>query len=261
MPRDPRDLLHSFYRTGIGFPDFINDFNFIMEKVKQHSSQYLVSSYEELCVNSAETLTSICDFLEVNYEEDMLMPLFKATSHALYPALSPDGKVIGKSTSKWKREMSAAQLCSLVNSEFSRSYLPYSLLKGTGEIAIDTNSDVEFEIDGATVIDRVSDSIFDVYIDTYGIIKIFGAESEKAVLTLNNKKYQAKYVSEIQLLYFDLREEREYVGKVEYAPHKNGKQISSFLEVIEKLDDKKVWLYSCSSLTKRLIKNYRLEKS
>lgn len=123
MPRDPRDLLHSFYRTGIGFPDFINDFNFIMEKVKQHSSQYLVSSYEELCVNSTETLTSICDFLEVNYEEDMLMPLFKATSHALYPALSPDGKVIGKSTSKWKREMSAAQLCSLVNSEFSRSYL------------------------------------------------------------------------------------------------------------------------------------------
>jgi hypothetical protein len=105
--RDPRDVAHSNIGMGwagnvwTGVDRWVESVN-LWENVKQslEKSSYIEVSSETLITSPRETLTSICEFLHVPYEDDMMK----------YPEYTTYSKPDPSLTEQWKRKLSPDEI-------------------------------------------------------------------------------------------------------------------------------------------------------
>lgn len=253
--RDPRDLLHSFYRTGIGYPTFSSDFMDMLLKIKSTNRDVITIKYEELCSNPDMTLGELCRFLQVEYEGGMLYPLNKPVSRANLDvgALSVPLAYI----SKWKSELSTAQLFSLKSNAEDLGFWGYPFFEGTGVLVFKSSEKIELlkVVGAARVFENYTDNSIILNVSCPGVIGITVENIDKiSYLIFNNKKIFPKNIKELSLSLFDLRRKK---NKEKVTHQASGiPAISGFID--EECYSKPFYLYSCSSFTIRIIEKYNL---
>ncbi|BDQ34720.1 sulfotransferase family protein [Pseudodesulfovibrio portus] len=119
--RDPRDTLISTLRTGIFSSPmaFRTAYAALTRFYEDSNAPHHILRYEDLTTRPVETLQSLCEFLDVDYTDDMLTPLARRISHNVSPALDladlnardikPDRSV----TERWRRQLPTLDLLDL----------------------------------------------------------------------------------------------------------------------------------------------------
>ncbi|WP_169513380.1 sulfotransferase family protein [Flexithrix dorotheae] len=71
-------------------------------KANRNNSNYLMCTYENLINDSEEVIKRLCEFLEINYKQEMLYPPAKGSSYQL--AVNSRG-IHNKSGNRWEKEV------------------------------------------------------------------------------------------------------------------------------------------------------------
>lgn len=264
LTRDPRDLLHSYYRTGIGVPNFTEDLCSIRDIVEKHTPNYHIIKYEDLCNNPIESLKKLCLFLNVDYQSNMLRALSKKVSHAQNIALNHNSTITNECSQKWQDSLSVYQVFSLEDSCSGIEKLDYPIIQGEGELIsnkelsvefIEANSNYNLSFNQQNNEKRSISYIINFKVAA--VLKVTCSLEHSLRLKYKENIYLGKYNSTLKAFLFDLRNngQKKYIN---YSPHKNGKQVKSCLEVLDSNPKVNFFIYSCSTLSIKIIKRYSL---
>ncbi|MBW2304020.1 MAG: sulfotransferase [Deltaproteobacteria bacterium] len=180
LVRDPRDLLLSIIRTGMGagvgaFPvQAHNSLLLINQIMKRFSDRFMLLRYEDLVSSPEKSIHKLCSFLECNYSERMLFPLTQRISGNENPALSEEGLKKGillfnKSViNRWKSQLLDDDLLDLncifrSLKEFEYDVYEYSNLK----LSVEAENAFSAHLNGAclkdgTTLVQSSESLIDI---------------------------------------------------------------------------------------------------
>ncbi|MEP2654068.1 MAG: sulfotransferase [Paraglaciecola sp.] len=245
--RDPRNLLHSLYRTGIGYPSAAKDLNNVIDNIGNYTKKVLIVRYEEFLLTPKTCIEKICSFLQVKFEKAMLYSLENVVSHGQKLNITGDGLKLNLSL--------LYPLCDLVNEVDKLGYETFRQ-----KIQILSKEELcPKQIKSKDLIINFNKTTFngDVYTtdaSTFclGLVRIQTRLKNIRLLIKNQPTLPKLHINNEQI--FDVRQSS--TTEVTKYKHKNFKNIFSFLELFDKIRDCKIYLYSAGSETRDFIDKY-----
>ena len=245
--RDPRALLHSLYRTGIGFPNAGEQLLNCINKLSTFTSNYLVVQYEDFYRSAPAAIEALCKFLGVEQHPDMLKSLANVVSHGESSALNSP-----KALERWQSNLTAEQLYPLVNQQATIKSLGYPV--------------EPIELDILTAFKPEPGNLASNQITLHwektqqhaegfstpasgssiGIVELLSAQTGVTVSYKNKPLSASSHQGNSHL--FDLREAP--ISPLERKKHQNSKNIESLRSIAEELINKQVTLYSAGQETR-----------
>lgn len=254
--RDPRSLLHSLYRTGIGYPSAANDLRNIIETVKHYTDNVLIVKYEDFILKPEYCIKSICSFLKVKFEREMLASLANVVSHGTQSALDfskPDAK-----KNKQKNELPLSLLFPICNLVEDIKTLGYEVFQENIKIITDVAPTRHTIYSKHLAINFDSTIYKDGVFITEASANCLGIISIKSKLEIININLYSQIISPefhfFELHIFDIR--KTSTSKVKHAKHKNFKEVFALLDIIQSIEKRKIYIYSAGTETKGFIERY-----
>ncbi|MFA3790605.1 sulfotransferase [Aliiglaciecola sp. SL4] len=250
--RDPRALLSSLYRTGIGYPSAANDMKKVIETVKSYTDNILIVRYESFILEPKNCIRRICKFLDVEFEAKMLLSLTEVVSHGSKSALSKQKNELLIDT------LPPSQLFPICNQIEDIQALDYKIVEKEIDIISKeallphhlTSKDLTIDFKST----RRVNGIFTTKANArcLGIITI--DSNIKGIQINTNDQILNPAISFFDHHIFDIR--KTETSNITKLKHKNFKNIVSLLEIFESIRKKRIYIYSAGTETNEFIERY-----
>jgi hypothetical protein len=256
--RDPRSLLHSLYRTGIGYPSAANDLRNTIETVKHYTDNVLIVKYEDFILEPENCIKSVCTFLKVKFETEMLNSLANVVSHGTQSTLALSESNTHKK--KLTKELPLSLLFPICNLVEDVKTLGYETFQKNIKIITNVAPTPHFifskhlVINFDSTISKDGEFITEANANCLGLISI-ESKLTKIELHLDSQVFTPT-LSFFELHVFDIR--KAETPKVKQLKHKNFKEIVALLDIFESIKQKRIYIYSAGTETEEFIERYEI---